>query len=116
MSGIVESRSRDDLANVRASGGDGLAGFLRRRHPSKTAEAVAAETGLPAGSVRKWIYGETTPSLSALAVLAESYGAECLAAAFLGHVPAWLDEAVRVQRRAEYLRQIAETKAKLDRL
>jgi hypothetical protein len=113
MSGPFATRLRANPTHNQVSG---LAEYLRRKHPDKTAFAVAADTGLPVGSIKKWLAEETSPGLPALRELVRVYGAECLAAAFLGDVPAWIDDAVREQKRAEYEARIAALRNELDRL
>ena len=72
----------------------GLSDFLRREHPTKTADGVAGQTGIPAKTVRKWLDGETAPNGTALLALALAYGPQLLAACVKG-APSWLDAATR---------------------
>lgn len=77
-----------------------VAAHLRRLHPSKTAECVAADIGVPAETVRQWLRGAASPSGPAMLALVGVYGPELLAAA-LPDAPAWLRRAlVAEQRRA----------------
>jgi len=58
-----------------------LAGFLRARHPVKTAASVVAETGgqVTAAAVEKWLRIEARPGLPAVVVLIEAYGPDLVA-------------------------------------
>lgn len=102
-----EKRNDLDLA--------GLSAWLRRRHPVKTAAAVAAETGLPEERVRKWLAGSAAPTGGSLVALLAAYGPAVLAAA-LTHVPAWLDESVRAEALAELERERARLAAEMEKL
>ena len=75
-----------------------IAAFLRTRHPTKTAECVQAEADIPADTVRQWLKGVSRPGFVGLLSLIGAYGPEFLAAA-LPNAPAWLEGAVREQRR-----------------
>jgi hypothetical protein len=74
--------------------------WLRRRHPHKTAEAVAAETGLAADRVRKWLELGVSPSLAAFLALVAAYGPDFLGAA-MARPPNWLRDAAVAQERAQ---------------
>jgi transcriptional regulator with XRE-family HTH domain len=52
--------------------------FMRRKHPSKTAERVAADTGINVHTVRKFQDRVSAPSIVMLNRLAEAYGIEFL--------------------------------------
>ena len=87
-----------------------VATHLRRIHPAKTAECVAADVGVPAETVRQWLRGAASPSGPAMLALVGVYGPELLAAA-LPDAPAWLRRAlVAEQRRAamDELRALTE--------
>lgn len=71
----------------------GLCTFLKRAHPAKTAENVAAATGVPASTVDKWLRGETMPSATGFAALAAAYGPAVIAASVPG--AAWAHERAR---------------------
>jgi hypothetical protein len=71
---------------------DGLVAFLRQRHPTKTAQHVAALTGEPAETVRKWLSFSTRPSLRALIVLVCVYELPLLEACLRRH-PDWMKRA-----------------------
>lgn len=68
-----------------------LAAFLRRAHPVKTAEAVAAACGATPDAARKWLSGQASPGFGPLTRLIGAYGPALLAALY-EVPPAWLDE------------------------
>ncbi len=82
--------------------------LLRRLHPVKTAEAVAAEIGAPVRSVENWMAGTAAPSLRWFLALVAAYGPEVLVHAFPA-APRWLSAAAR----AEEAQRLA---AEIDRL
>lgn len=72
---------------------DRVASFLRRRYPSKTAIAVAADTGIEASAVAKWLErGDVAPSGAAILRLIFAYGPEFLCA-ITTKPPSWLERA-----------------------
>lgn len=81
-------------------------GALRALHPAKTAHAVAADCGLPARTVEKWIAGHSAPSEDAFLRLILVYGPTLLAA-LCPDAPEWLGEAARFE---EHARLAAEQK------
>ena len=83
----------------------GLSDFLRKEHPTKTAEFVNARTGIPVKTVRKWLDHENAPNGPAILTLALYYGPQVLAACFVG-APAWIDQASRVEIARKLLEQI----------
>ena len=86
---------------------DGLAAFLRRRHPSKTAVRVAADTGLPADSVKKWLSGEVQPSGRAMLALVCAYGPDFISASVKG-APEWCNSDLRAAKIAKLKAELAE--------
>lgn len=84
----------------------GLADFLRKEHPAKTAEGVEARCGIPAKTVRKWIEGENAPNGFAILTLALAYGPQVLSACLVG-APYWLDAAARLEMAERLKEQIA---------
>ena len=76
--------------------GHRLCAFLRRQHPRKTVERVAADTGIPRTTVAKWIEREGAPSVPALLKLAMVYGPDVLEA--VAPELWWLAVAVKVTR------------------
>lgn len=91
---------------------NGLARVLRARHPEKTAVHVAAETGLPHDSVRKWLSGESVPGGKALLALICAYGPDLMHAMIRG-APEWLDAAARDEQHRTLEREIAERRVAL---
>lgn len=89
--------------------------FLRRQHPVKTADNVAADSGVPAGTVQKWLDRGSAPSVVHFARLVSAYGPDFLATAFASP-PAWLSQAVRDERAATLKAEIAAREAMLARL
>lgn len=89
--------------------------FLRHMHPSKTAENVSLDSGVPAGTVQKWMDRGSAPSVVHFARLVSAYGPDFLATAFASP-PAWLSQAVREERAATLKAEIAAREAMLARL
>lgn len=87
---------------------DGLADFLRRRHPAKTAACVASETGLPPDSVKKWLSGEVQPNGRAVMALICAYGPELISSS-VKDAPSWCDTEAKAAK-------IAALKAELQEL
>lgn len=73
--------------------------FIRTRYPVKTAESVAADTGIGAETVKKWLDGSARPSWDACWALICAYGTPFMIATILTK-PVWLDEAHRRERLA----------------
>lgn len=96
--------------------GEGVILFLRNLYPQKTAESVAADTGLRPTTVRKWIDRGPAPSFRATLALIAAYGPALLAVAFGRNPPEWLSHAAHVEEmkrlRAEQAR-IAEKIARM---
>lgn len=93
----------------------GLAEFLRKEHPVKTAEFVEARCGIPAKTVRKWLDGENAPNGPAILTLALAYGPQALSACFIG-APAWLDEASHADMARKLKENIARDQRTLQEL
>ena len=93
----------------------GFARFCRERHPAKTAQHVAAESGLPLDSVKKWLAGDAVPGGRALLALLCLYGPD-LAHAMLNDMPVWMSTAQRAERGRLLEREIAARRAALDQL
>lgn len=93
---------------ARTSAAERLADYLRRKHPSKTAENVAADANLNADTVQKWLDRGSMPSAVGLLYLVGAYGAEVLCAAYGKDSPAWLTTA---RQDAELARLKAERAA-----
>lgn len=81
--------------------------FLRRKHPHKMPEAVAAETGVSAHTIRKMEERLSAPSAVVLVALGSAYGPE-----FVHSVTGWrwLD----AESRAEQRQELARERARID--
>jgi hypothetical protein len=88
-----------------------VAAFLRQRHPTKTAEAVEAYTGIASATVRKLLERASAPSFPTFVRLVLAYGPAFLCAV-LDEPPGWLDAAARAEEmaalEAEHLRIAGE--------
>lgn len=89
--------------------------FIRARHPVKTAESVAAETGVGAETVKKWLDGTARPSWDACWALICAYGMPFMAATILTK-PQWLDDAHRAARLAALEAEQARIQAEIAEL
>jgi hypothetical protein len=79
---------RKTVAHMRETVAERVVEFLRARHPSKTAECVAAETGLNVHTLRKLIERQSAPSLATFGRLGAVYGSPFVSAVFEWD---WLD-------------------------
>lgn len=95
--------------------GERVADFLRLRHPAKTAANVAADAGLPSGTVAKWLEGAATPSLYAGLKLADAYGPDFVAAVWPNGL-GFLADAARAEQARRLRAQIADLQAKLEQV
>ena len=86
--------------------------FLRARHPAKTSESVAAETGLGVDRIRKWLDRSSAPSCAACFTMIAVYGPKFLAAV-LHRPPAWIAVASRAAERERLRAEIASLEARL---
>ena len=92
---------------------DRVAAFLRAKYPLKTADNVAADTGLPVATISRWLDRGSAPSLWALGKLVGAYDAEVLLV-ILDHPPPWLMDEARRQERERIERQIATLRAQIE--
>ena len=92
---------------------DRVAAFLRAKYPLKTADNVAADTGLPAATISRWLDRGSAPSLWALSKLVGAYDADVLLV-ILDHPPSWLIDEARRQERDRIERQIATLRAQIE--
>lgn len=81
--------------------------FLRERHPVKTADSVAAETGISANTVAQWFKGNSRPGWAHTNALISAYGPEFLAAV-CPSCRSWLDPVLQERRQQELERRQAE--------
>lgn len=87
--------------------GERCARFLRQMHPARTADNVAADTGLKAETIAKMLQRQSDPSGLALALMIAAYGPDFLGAV-LPRAPAWLQAD---RRAADVTAAIAELDA-----
>lgn len=73
--------------------------FIRARYPVKTAESVAADTGIGAETVKKWLEGAVRPSWDGIFALICAYGTPFMVATVVTK-PQWLEDAHRSARLA----------------
>ena len=98
--------------------GERVCAFLRRTYPQRTAENVAADVrgwNISAFTVRNMLDRQTAPGAILWCALIDAYGPDFLAAAHPKRL-GWLDEAARLQRKAEIEAQMAVLAEKLERL
>jgi hypothetical protein len=107
------SDPRTPVDTCRTAVEDRFVGFLRDRHPCKTAENVAADTGCSVAAVSKWIERRSLPMLPSFLRLVNAYGPEFLAA-LMNAPDGWLVEARRSARQQELEAQRARIDRELD--
>lgn len=93
----------------------GMIRFLHREHGPKAAEHVAARTGEPLTTVRKWFRLETKPGFRATLVLVCVYGPPLLEAA-LARQPAWFAEIRAGADRLRLAGELAALRGQIDRV
>ena len=86
--------------------------FLRRLYPNKTAEAVSADTGIPASTVAKWLARNSAPSAWAAFRLLAAYGPE-FGCAVYENAPDWLNREARERKASRLKAEMAVLEAKL---
>lgn len=107
--------SRKSVQLHRSTAPERIAAFLRQRHPVKTAECVAAETGFSRETVNSWLNRLSAPKAQAMLKLVALYGPEFLCAA-MHSPPEWLNAAARAERSRALDAEINARRAELDRL
>jgi hypothetical protein len=105
----VESRKTITL-------GERVSAFLRRKHPTKTADNVAAETGLPVNTIKTWLQRGSAPDAEGYTALWISYGPEFLEALAGGRSPDWLVQTRRAREALQLKAEIAALENKLARV
>lgn len=90
-----------------------LSAFLRRKHPTKTADNVAADTGIYPATIARWLDRGSAPSLESLSQLVGAYGSEVLCV-ILDHPPPALIAAARQEERERVEREIARLRQQID--
>lgn len=89
--------------------------FLRALHPAKTADCVAADTGIKPDTVRKLLAGASEPTFRHYTRMLFAYGPE-FAACIYSNAPDWLRAEVRADKRARLEAEIAVKQKELDSL
>lgn len=92
-----------------------VARFLRAQHPRKTAEMVAADTGLAISTVATWLEGRSVPGGVAVLTLIAVYGPSFLASVMPGSF-GWLSDAARTAEQQKLEREIEERQRALAEL
>lgn len=77
----------------RTDAAERVGAFLRSKYPTKTAENVAADTGLGIDGIQKALDRGSVPSGLAIAAMILAYGPDFLAALLGERTPAWLTAA-----------------------
>lgn len=109
---ISPDQIRQTPASVRSGAAERIIAFLRSRYPTKTADNVAADTGLGAPTVQTWIDRCTAPNIVGIIALTSAYGPDFLTACMGERAPAWLSAAHREAEAARIDREIEELKAR----
>ena len=98
--------------------GERVCTYLRKLHPARTADNVAADLGawrIKAATVAKMLERETAPGTLMWLALIDAYGPNFLAAALPKRL-GWLDEAAQAQERAAIRAEIEALETRLERL
>lgn len=90
-----------------------VSAYLRRLYPERTAANVAADTGIKAPTVAKWLEQESAPNGIAMLVLVAIYGPDFLGAV-MPKAPAWLDETQRLSEAGALAAELDKIQARLD--
>lgn len=93
--------------------GERVSAFLRRRHPMKTADNVAAETGIPVNTIKTWLQRGSAPDAEGYTALWIAYGPDFLDVIAAGRSPEWLTQVRRANEARQLKAQIAALKNKL---
>lgn len=112
--GQSHRKSGQVYAAERADVPERIVAFLRRAHPSKTAECVSAATGISPNTIGKWLDRGSAPSTWATFRLIAAYGPE-FACAVMADPPDWLSASARAEEQQRLRSQIAVLEARLDR-
>lgn len=92
--------------------GERVVAYLRARHPNKTADNVAADTGIPVNTIKTWLNRGSAPDGEGYTKLWVAYGLEFLAA-LPDEPPAWLQQFRRDIEAAHLKAEIAALTSKL---
>lgn len=93
--------------------GERVVAFLRRRHPLKTADHVAAATGIPVNTVKTWLQRASAPDAEGYTALWIAYGPDFLGVLAGGRAPTWLVDLRRAHDAKQLKAEIAALEAKL---
>lgn len=113
--GMYGSKDRQMGVRLDSQVGPAIITFLRRRHPVKLIDCVAAETGIPPKTIAKWIERENVPSGLALLRLIMAYGPDFLVSIY-PNAPQWLSTAARQKRLSALDAEIAALEAAREKL
>lgn len=105
---VHEFESRNGL-----SLGERVSAFLRRMHPSKTADNVAAETGVPVNTIKTWLQRGSAPDAEGYTALWIAYGPAFLEALADSRSPDWLKQIRRAHEALQLKAEIAALEKKL---
>lgn len=90
-----------------------VATFLRMMHPQKTADSVAADTGIPTKTVAKWLQGAAGPTGRYYHQLLGAYGFELYVYVNPDASSAEMREAARIQHQHRLERQNEDLRRRL---
>lgn len=93
--------------------GERVSAFLRQRHPLKTADNVAADTGIPVNTIKTWLQRGSAPDADGYTLLWLAYGPDFLAVLVDGRAPQWLVDARRDHEAAALKAEISALQLKL---
>ncbi len=96
--------------------GDRVAAFLRSRHPTKTADNAAAETGIPLNTIKTWLRRGSAPDAEGYTALWIAYGPDFLDGMAGGRSPQWLVKLRRDEDATRLKAEIAALEHKLSKV
>lgn len=89
--------------------------YLRQMYPTQTYHSIAADTGIPSGTIENWFMRKAKPSASHFAGLIAAYGPQFLAAV-LTIRPEWVDRAAKYERALAIDRHIEDLRREKEAL
>jgi hypothetical protein len=107
-----KSRQLPEADRQMSDAGERVSAYLRRLYPSRTADQVAADTGIKTATVAKWLERESVPNGVAMLLLLTAYGPDFMGAV-LPRAPAWLKAERRAADVSDVLAELERLKAKL---
>lgn len=114
---VIQTRARASVHEFESRNGPGLGerivAFLRRQHPLKTADHVAAATGIPVNTVKTWLQRGSAPDAEGCTSLWIAYGPDFLAVLAGGRAPGWLVDLRRDYEALQLKAEIAALEKKL---